>query len=126
MVNAGTEPIEFTNLFPSWNENKDVQAIVSKVSTFIYPFIISLSVYHLSVYQSIFRLTVNPSMYQSVYYLSLYICSSIHLSVCPSIHPSICSLFIYHCTSLLFMLLAGHFMSTNSYTSRERVSKVHS
>lgn len=30
VVNAGTEPIEFTNLFPSWNENKDVQDIVCK------------------------------------------------------------------------------------------------
>ena len=31
VVNAGTEPVEFTNLFPIWNERTDVQEIVGSV-----------------------------------------------------------------------------------------------
>ncbi len=32
VVTAGTEHVEFTNLFPIWNERNDVQGIVGKVS----------------------------------------------------------------------------------------------
>ena len=89
MVNAGTEPIEFTNLFPSWNENKDVQDIVSKVLSFIH----SSSVCLPSVCLSISLPFNSQSIHVSVCLptVCLYICSSIHLSVCLSIN-----LFIIH------------------------------
>ena len=34
VVQAGSENIEFINLFPIWNERKDVQEIVGNVSPF--------------------------------------------------------------------------------------------